>query len=273
MAILYGTQSNGETLPVQVNEFGQLVAKGIEGSPGQPGQQGEQGEPGQQGPPGPPGEGVPEPYGAEGTYLRIQSGVPTWAEGPPDPVPATAVLTDNIDKSVGEWRKYLNDEGLPESPKSGYDAWIRMQNYFDTPVLAREGLGVITNTSMDWYEFDITGSSGNIFEVTMALNIKASTSSGGVDVSLQSNNADLQGINSSERIAAQNGYVKSLQKFQYIVTSNELKNVRLTWTTTPSVIGDTSTYALLQSYKVITSSFYALRELKELRAVMAAKRD
>lgn len=34
MAILLGTQSNGETLPVQVNEFGQLVAKGIKGEDG-----------------------------------------------------------------------------------------------------------------------------------------------------------------------------------------------------------------------------------------------
>ena len=46
MAILYGTQSNGETLPVQVNSFGQLVAQGL------PGEQGPQGDPG---PPGPVG--------------------------------------------------------------------------------------------------------------------------------------------------------------------------------------------------------------------------
>lgn len=46
MAILYGTQSNGETLPVQVNEFGQLVAQGL------PGEQGIQGPPGEPGPVG-----------------------------------------------------------------------------------------------------------------------------------------------------------------------------------------------------------------------------
>jgi hypothetical protein len=37
MAILYGTQSNGETLPVLVDQFGNLLAKGIEGPPGPPG--------------------------------------------------------------------------------------------------------------------------------------------------------------------------------------------------------------------------------------------
>ena len=55
MAILYGTQSNGETLPVQVNEFGQLVAQGIPGAPGEPGAPGAPGAPGPPGPEGPPG--------------------------------------------------------------------------------------------------------------------------------------------------------------------------------------------------------------------------
>lgn len=40
MPILYGTTSDGESLPVQVNEFGQLVAQGLEGPPGPEGQPG-----------------------------------------------------------------------------------------------------------------------------------------------------------------------------------------------------------------------------------------
>ena len=47
MAILFGTTADGESLPVQVNEFGQLVAQGV------PGEQGIQGPPG---PPGPVGD-------------------------------------------------------------------------------------------------------------------------------------------------------------------------------------------------------------------------
>ena len=46
MAILYGTTDSGQTLPVQVNEFGQLVAKGL------PGPEGPQGPPGSEGPSG-----------------------------------------------------------------------------------------------------------------------------------------------------------------------------------------------------------------------------
>jgi hypothetical protein len=34
MAILYGTMSNGETIPVQANNKGQLVAEGLEGPRG-----------------------------------------------------------------------------------------------------------------------------------------------------------------------------------------------------------------------------------------------
>ena len=91
MAILYGTQSNGETLPVLVDQFGNLLAKGIEGQPGQPGQPGTPGEPGGEGPPGPPGtpgEGVPLPYGPDGAYLQIVDGAPAWTDDPgPGPEP------------------------------------------------------------------------------------------------------------------------------------------------------------------------------------------
>lgn len=58
MAILYGTQSNGETLPVQVNSFGQLVAQGLDGDKGEKGDKGDKGEKGEQGIQGPPGAGA-----------------------------------------------------------------------------------------------------------------------------------------------------------------------------------------------------------------------
>ena len=60
MAILYGTQSNGETLPVLVDQFGNLLAKGIDGTPGAPG------PPGQEGPQG--------PQGPQGSHMCITSG-------------------------------------------------------------------------------------------------------------------------------------------------------------------------------------------------------
>lgn len=81
--ILYGTQSNGETLPVQVDATGRLVAEGLQG---QQGDQGPKGDTGATGPEGPPGEGVPTPYGEEGQMLTIVNGTPTWATYvPPEP--------------------------------------------------------------------------------------------------------------------------------------------------------------------------------------------
>jgi len=88
MAILYGTQSNGETLPVLVDQFGNLLAKGIEGPAGSIGPEGPEG------PEGPPGTGVPEPIGEEGQYLQVVDGEPAWADGPPDPNAPSVRLTN-----------------------------------------------------------------------------------------------------------------------------------------------------------------------------------
>ena len=93
--ILLGTQSNGETLPVQVNGFGQLVAEGLDGAKGDPGPkgdpftyddftpeqladlQGPEGPPGSEGPAGPEGpQGPGGPGGGQG---------PQGPEGPQGP--------------------------------------------------------------------------------------------------------------------------------------------------------------------------------------------
>ena len=69
MAILYGTQSNGETLPVLVDQFGNLRAKGIDGQPGP------------EGPPGPPGVGELPPDPFEGAVLGWEDGELSWLGG------------------------------------------------------------------------------------------------------------------------------------------------------------------------------------------------
>lgn len=71
MAILYGTQSNGETLPVLVDQFGNLLAKGIEGPPG---------------PEGPPGVGELPPGATDGALLGWQDGELVWITEPLPPV-------------------------------------------------------------------------------------------------------------------------------------------------------------------------------------------
>ena len=71
MAILYGTQSNGETLPVLVDQFGNLLAKGIEGPPG---------------PEGPPGVGELPPGAFDGAVLGWENGELVWFGSPLPPV-------------------------------------------------------------------------------------------------------------------------------------------------------------------------------------------
>ena len=74
--VLLGTQANGETLPVQVDATGRLVAEGLTGQPGEPGPPGEAGPPGE---PGPPGI-VEWPPGAEdGDVLTWIDGQPVWS--------------------------------------------------------------------------------------------------------------------------------------------------------------------------------------------------
>ena len=69
--VLLGTQSNGETLPVQVNEFGQLVAEGLPGPDGPPG------------PPGPPGEIDLPPDPQDGQLLGWEDGQLAWVDPSP----------------------------------------------------------------------------------------------------------------------------------------------------------------------------------------------
>jgi hypothetical protein len=73
--VLYGTQSNGETLPVQVDATGRLIAEGL------PGPQGEQGDPGPQGEKGEKGDtGGMElpPNPQEGQVLGWVNGELAW---------------------------------------------------------------------------------------------------------------------------------------------------------------------------------------------------
>lgn len=80
--VLLGTQANGQTLPVQVDQFGRLVAEGLQGEAGPEGPQGPQG------PEGPPGNSVqlpPDPY--EGALLGWLNGGLAWIGTPPVPIP------------------------------------------------------------------------------------------------------------------------------------------------------------------------------------------
>ena len=78
--ILLGTQSNGETLPVQVDATGRLVAEGLQGIEGPQGPKGDEGPPGPQGDPGEPGIILPpDPF--EGALLGWLNEGLAWVGG------------------------------------------------------------------------------------------------------------------------------------------------------------------------------------------------
>ena len=125
---LYGTQSNGETLPVQVDDTGRLVAEGL---------QGPKGDPGEQGPPGANGGSFPlpaDPY--EGALLGWLNNELAWVGTPPVPIPEgvfgpmtsvdpSGVITveETIPSEVGTgvYLIQCDREGKYTNPVSGFD--------------------------------------------------------------------------------------------------------------------------------------------------------
>ena len=113
MAILYGTTSDGETLPVEVNEFGQLVAQGV------PGEQGIQGPPG---PPGPVGDYTFETLDFEPTLFSSDDGEalvewsnPTGKACRWGPLMWATIRMVASSAVVTNPRGYIRVGGLPES--------------------------------------------------------------------------------------------------------------------------------------------------------------
>ena len=136
MAILSGTTADGQTLPVLVDQFGNLLAKGIDGPPGADGLKGDKGEPGAVGEPGPKGDtgvGLPLPYGDEGNVLTIVDGAPNWAAAPTPP-PSTdtaAMVWTNMEQSAHT----VNSDGIeinyPDKLQylQDLDSWQKVDNF------------------------------------------------------------------------------------------------------------------------------------------------
>lgn len=101
MAVLFGTTSDGDTLPVQVNESGQLVAQGVPGPPGPAGPEG---------PEGPPG-----PAGGLTTVLSSLQHVSHFEDAP------LPVFFVNI-APVDEARAYINHTGEVWTYRNATDA-------------------------------------------------------------------------------------------------------------------------------------------------------
>jgi hypothetical protein len=127
MAILYGTQSNGETLPVLVDQFGNLSAKGLRGEAG---------------PPGAPGIGQlpPDPY--EGAILGWQDGELAWIGG-------STILPEG---TYGPFT-YVKESGSLDIPQNASalvnGQQLYMSDELGVTVVAQELTDQIANVSSD----------------------------------------------------------------------------------------------------------------------------
>lgn len=158
--VLYGTQSNGETLPVQVDDTGRLVAEGL------PGPDGPQGP---QGPQGPPGTGIdlpPDPY--EGALLGWLNNELAWIGTPPVPIPP------GVFGPIISWdpvNGVLEVEGeIPEAVGNGVylyqceaDGTLFMTGSNPSQVWSSYGTGTPYSPTHDWNKaFNLVrGESGN----------------------------------------------------------------------------------------------------------------
>jgi len=150
MAILYGTTGDGTTLPVLVDQFGNLLAKGIDGAEGP---EGPEGPPGPEGPEGDPGVGVPLPYGEEGSYLGIIDGVPKWnvpdiPPGPePEPTPTIELLTTPDLYPGSNYSLALrNDQFVVIDPSNAWNQMIRTFSNWESPrTINKTGVGIMIN--------------------------------------------------------------------------------------------------------------------------------
>ena len=127
MAILFGTTADGETLPVEVNEFGQLVAEGLNGPPG---------------PPGPPGVGELPADPFEGAVLGWKDSALAW-------LGQTVPLPDNVFGPIISYENGLivveGTISLPFSTQlymSGRDGGVAYFNYQSAPIVSSAPLSI-----------------------------------------------------------------------------------------------------------------------------------
>ena len=292
--ILLGTQANGETLPVQVNEFGQLVAQGLDGAkgePGDPGEPGEKGEPGPKGDPGQDGEpgkdgvdgadgaGVPTPYGPEGSWLAISEGVPSWVEssgpGPgPDPEPepqATITLRDDTPyiKTSGSDKFCLYDNAQNSLDRTTeLDEWMRLFDTWDNPGqqkwtgLCRKSPAYRFTTQ---YKFDVAEAADKLIVLHVLISIGPAFGQGesGTTTWNMTNDSDkLMGVNTSTNVSwYYENQVWKYNQFTWLCTRPDIGEV--TFTMQDSFSAPQYTGVALQKYELIDASTYLFRRWEQ----------
>lgn len=255
--ILLGTQSNGETLPVQVDATGRLVAEGLQGEPGQPGEPGQQGPTGEQGPPGPPGAGLPE-GGEEYDYLQINDGEPTWAPWAEPPPPPPADYAELVTGSTASWNGLtLRDaDSNPVPGEPNWDQFARALPGFTNPSVQFTGISRDRSLSLRW-DLNLRGAHG--FYLNFTIGFQCHTYSGTSDdwtASVSTSSEYITPIVPSVTWRqTHTGTVSKLQQFTFMVTRPDLGDVTIDYGVSTSAFDNSQgTFCSLQSWGVSQDS-------------------
>lgn len=231
MAILYGTTSGGDVLPVQVDQAGRLVAEGLDGAPGAEGPQGPQG------PEGPEGPNVLLPYGADGTVLVMRNGVPVWEFPPIEPPapPDHITLLDDRDlvPVTGAVYSIRNDSGLQVSPSDSWNDYIRTLPCWSTPregslglALTREQLTRNRTFAMP-FRLELAGGFDKVLTVTAYMRYTQDPDAvGSCYLDLGTTAEHLTPIHTREYLDDQDGLITA--NFTYLVSRDDIGLVDFT---------------------------------------------
>ena len=251
--VLYGTQSNGETLPVQVDATGRLVAEGLQGQPGEPGQPGQPGPPGEQGPEGPPGAGVPE-GGEEGDYLQIIDGTPTWAPwvAPPEPPPADYVALVNTGLTSWGNQTLRGADGSIQTDQPDWDAYARSLPNYESPGKSKTGMSSEGITSLT-FKVDLRGASAWYLQIWIGWQIRNTQGmSTNWTSRLTNNNDQVSSVVDQIDFSCGNTYEpRKLHQFTYLLTRPDLGEVEFQFSMSGNfVTNDAANFVSLQRYDV-----------------------
>lgn len=167
MAILFGTQSNGETLPVQVNSFGQLVAQGLDGATGEKGDKGDPGEKGEKGDPGVPGSVTGVETSRWTPVLEFRgngsaSFTPDSSDGEIFNVGGLLIIAFQVvvsDISIVDSRGYPVVTGFPVLVSGGYTKVDRQIGFLSQTSLFKPLIGMYPRVSLSGDEMEFYSNS------------------------------------------------------------------------------------------------------------------
>lgn len=276
--VLFGTQSNGETLPVQVDATGRLVAEGL------------QGEPGEQGPPGPPGlpqlpsgefegavlgwvdgalawlepSGLPQPLGIEGQIIQMHNDEAVWVTAPevPPVFVAPVILTNDTYLDSDKFGMFDNFGNKPVITTT-WDKYAREQPFW-TALKSSSAAGLsYKNATSITGSFNMDNQFGRVLEIGVGCKNKCTGGKYGSypwKLVASASSGNLVPIRVEHSYSAKpNNYGETTTKLQWLINREDIGDFQVTITATGEDLGtQESSWVCIQQWDVIDSGRAAL---------------